>query len=287
MLNTPIKPMLLQPSTNIPKGEDYIHQIKLDGHRTLLHYDRGKISVYTRHLNNVSSKYPELQHIKLPVDTCILDGELICFDQESDPPKPCFDSLTTRFQMSKEEKIKILTNKLPVSFSAFDIIFLNGSSLMGESLQSRLKKLQSLITNDSYISLCPTFTDGQSLFENVVELGLEGVVSKNLSSKYHLNSRPKDVWYKIKNYQYGIIQIGAIRKKEFGWMMLQDGKYKGILEFVPPDERRAFHQISKQLIRDENKNYIYLEPHVQCKVKYQCLSKKGLMRSASFVEFIY
>ena len=56
MLNTPLKPMLLQPSTTIPQG-DYISQIKLDGHRTLLHYDHGKIKVYTRHMNDVTNRY--------------------------------------------------------------------------------------------------------------------------------------------------------------------------------------------------------------------------------------
>ncbi|WP_209124505.1 DNA polymerase LigD [Alkalihalobacillus sp. BA299] len=289
MLNTPIKPMLLQPSTTIPKGE-FLHQLKMDGHRTLLHYDHGKIKVFTRHMNDVTAKYPELQHIRLPVDTCILDGELICFD-ESDPPKPCFDSLTTRFQASNPNKIQSLLNTLPVSFSAFDIIFLNGQSLIDKNLAFRFNKLQSIITNEPYISLCPTFSDGEALFEKIVELGLEGVCSKSLSGFYRLNERPtsksNDVWFKIKNYQYQIIQIGALRKGEFGWMMLQDGKYRGILEFVPPDERKAFYQVSKQLVKGEDKKYIYLEPRLQCKVKYQCLSKKGLMRSASFVEFIY
>jgi DNA ligase-1 len=288
LLNTPIKPMLLQPSTTIPKGE-FLHQLKMDGHRTLLHYDHGKIKVFTRQMNDVTSKYPELQHIKLPVDTCILDGELICFDNESDPPKPCFDSLTTRFQTSNPNKIQTLLKTLPVSFSAFDIIFLNGESLLDKNLASRFEKLQSIITNEPYISLCPTFFDGESLFERVVDLGLEGICSKSLNSRYHLDSRPtgKDAWYKIKNYQYDIVQIGALRKNQFGWMMLQDGKYRGILEFVPPDERKAFYQVSKQLIQSEKKNYIYLDTRIQCRVKYQCLSKKGLMRSASFVEFIY
>ena len=291
MLNTAIKPHILQPSTVVPKG-DFLHQLKQDGHRTLLHYDNGKISVYTRNKNNVSSKYIELQNIKLPVDNCILDGELICFDLESETeqPIPCFDSLQIRFQTSNPDKIKSLSNTLPVMFSAFDIIFLNGESLINKPLSFRFEKLQTLITNEQYISLCPTFSDGEALFEKVVELGMEGVCSKSLSGLYQLNARPtaksNDVWYKIKNYQYETVQIGAIRKKEFGWMMLQEGKYKGILEFVPPDERKAFYLISKQLKRDEDKNYIYIDPLIQCEVKYQCLSKKGLMRSPSFVKFI-
>jgi len=52
MLNKPIKPMLVQPSNNIPTNADYIHQLKLDGHRALFHYSNGKIKVYTRHGND-------------------------------------------------------------------------------------------------------------------------------------------------------------------------------------------------------------------------------------------
>lgn len=286
MLNTPFLPMLLQPSTTIPTGPNYTFQLKLDGHRTLLHYDHGNVRVFTRMMNEVTYKYPELNNISLPVDTCILDGELICFDTEANPPNPCFDSLTTRFQTSKIDRINSLVHSLPVSFSAFDIIYINGQRLINEPLSYRLNKLQSLITNNSYISLCPTFPEGEHLFESVKTQGLEGIVAKDLSTPYKFNSRPS-YWKKIKAYQSGVIQISAIRKKKFGWMMLEGGQYKGVLEFVPPNERKAFYTISKQLIQGEDENYIYLDPVIQCKVKYQCLSKKGLMRSASFVEFIY
>ncbi|MGH3040450.1 MAG: DNA polymerase LigD [Gaiellaceae bacterium] len=286
MLNTPIKPMLLQPATEIPKSNKYIHQLKLDGHRALLHYDRGNIKIFTRNLNEVTYKYPELQDIKLPVTNCILDGELICLDREEDPPKPCFDSLMVRFQTSNKSKIIELKDKLPVHFSAFDVLYLNEVPQINNPLEERLNSLNSIVTNDPYISICPTFSDGTMLFERVVDLGLEGIVSKHLSKRYTLDSRPKDVFLKIKNYQYEIINISAIRKNKFGWVMFKDNEYKGVLEFVPPTERKAFKQIFKQLIINEDDNYIYLEPIIKCKVKYQCLSKNGLMRSPSLEKFI-
>ncbi|MGM0878916.1 MAG: DNA polymerase LigD [Bacillota bacterium] len=286
MLNTPIKPMLLQPSTEIPKSNKYIHQLKLDGHRALLHYDNDSIKLFTRHLNEVTYKYPELQGIKLPVSNCILDGELICFDGEENPPKPCFDSLMVRFQTSNQSKVNQLKDKLPVHYSAFDILYLNDMPQINFPLEDRLNTLDSIVTNDPYISTCPTYTDGEILFKRVKDLGLEGVVSKHLSERYFLDSRPHDVFIKIKNYQYEIINIKAIRKKKFGWVMVKDNEYKGILEFVPPIERKAFYEISKQLIINEDEKYIYLDPLIQCKVKYQCLSKNGLMRSASLEKFI-
>lgn len=286
MLNTPIKPMLLQPAKEIPNSNHYIHQLKLDGHRAIFHYDRGTIKIFTRQLNEVTYKYPELQTIKLPVTNCILDGELICFDIEENPSKPCFDSLMVRFQTSNKSKIMELRDKLPVHFSAFDILYLNDVPQINYPLKDRLNTLDSIVTNNPYISTCPTYTDGEILFKRVKDLGLEGVVSKHLSKRYFLNSRPHDVFTKIKNYQYEFVNIKAIRKKKFGWVMIKDNEYKGILEFVPPMERKAFYGISKQLIINEDESYIYLDPLIQCKVKYQCLSKNGLMRSASLEKFI-
>lgn len=232
-------------------------------------------------------EYPELQHIKLPLNNCILDGELICFDSESNPPVPCFDSLMSRFQASKQEVINQLAITLPVHFSAFDVLYLNDKPLINRELAHRLEVLESIVTNDPLISICPTYSDGEMLFEKTEELGLEGIVVKNLNKPYHLDSRPMDVFYKIKNYQHEMVHIGAIRKKKFGWLMVnKEGKYQGILEFVPPNERKAFYHISKQLIQREDNEYIYLDPIIKCQVKYQCLSKKGLMRSASFEKFI-
>lgn len=94
-----------------------------------------------------------------------------------------------------------------------------------------------------------------------------------------MDSRPNNVIFKTKNYQYSTVSISGIRKEKFGWLMKEDNKYRGILEFVPPDERKAFYHISKQLIIDEDKDFIYLDPLIKCEVKYQCLSKNGYMRS--------
>lgn len=285
MLFSIIKPMLVQPAYKIPVHENYIHQIKLDGHRALLHYYNGQIRIYTRHGNQVTYKYPELQSIQLPVSNCILDGELVSIDSDN---KPCFDSLMTRFRATKLDKINELKDLLPVHFSAFDILFLNDESLVNKPLIDRLEILDNIVTNTPYISTCPTYLDGQELFNSVKLLELEGIVSKNLYKTYKMDSRPIDTFLKIKNYQYATVKISAIRKRKFGWLMLDsDDSYKGVLEFVPPTERKAFYQISQQLITGEDKDYIYLVPIINCEVKYQCLSKKGYMRSASFNKFIF
>ncbi|MGN7403080.1 ATP-dependent DNA ligase [Cytobacillus praedii] len=286
MLNTPIKPMLLQPATIIPTTDNYIHQIKFDGIRTILHYDRGSIKIYTRHKNVITLQFPEMKNLRLPVQNCILDGELICFDTSDGTPKPSFDDIMIRFQATNQIKIEELVKQIPAHFAAFDVLYLNGSVEVSKPLGERLSLLEEIVTNNEYISICQSYSDGNVLFDKIVDLGLEGIVSKHKDKRYHLDSRPIDVFYKIKNYQYDIVAISAIRKQKFGWVMSKDNRYMGMLEFVSPVEREAFYKIYKQLIIKEDKEYIHLDPVIKCKVKYQCLSKKGYMRSASLEKFI-
>lgn len=286
MLNTPLKPMLLQPAPELPTGDNYSWTIKYDGHRALLHYKDGRIRIFTRHKNEVTQKYIEFDSIKLPVQNCILDGEMICFDTEKEIPVPCFDSLMTRFQASNPTKIAELTQVLPVQFVSFDIIYLNDKSLLNEPYYKRISLLNNYIPNQNNLSVAPVYSDGDTLYNRVVDLDLEGVVTRDNNKPYYLDSRPNNVIFKTKNYQYSTVSISGIRKEKFGWLMKEDNKYRGILEFVPPDERKAFYHISKQLIIDEDKDFIYLDPLIKCEVKYQCLSKNGYMRSASFQKFI-
>ncbi|MBO0994623.1 ATP-dependent DNA ligase [Bacillus sp. SD088] len=170
MLFTTIKPMLVSPSIIIPVQSNYIHQLKFDGHRALLHFKDGTIKIYTRQGNEVTYKYPELQKLQFPVSNCILDGEMICFDSDN---KPCFDSLMTRFRASKTNKIEEKRDEIPVHFNAFDILYLNDQSLLNKPLANRLEMLDNIIINTAYLSTCPTYSDGQELFERVKLLELE------------------------------------------------------------------------------------------------------------------
>jgi DNA ligase 1 len=281
MLNQPLKPMLLHKADKPPVG-NYIHQVKFDGFRCLLHYDSGNIQLFTRHQNNCTKQFPEIKPV-LKANTAILDGEMIVLD---DNAKPCFESVMKRFQTISQFNIDHLAVTLPAHFVAFDIIYLNGKDLTKLPLAQRLELLEQIVVSSNSISVCPTSMDGQALFDSVKRLGLGGCCSKALDSTYQLDTRSSD-WLKVKNYLYETVTITGIRKKEFGWSIAKDGKYLGVMEFVPPAERKAFYHISKQIIVDENENWRWVQPLVKCKVKFQCYTKSGLMRSPSFVEFVF
>jgi ATP-dependent DNA ligase len=285
-LNQPFDPMVLVKSDSIPKG-DYLHQFKWDGHRGLLHYDNGTNRLYTREMNLIGN-YPEINSLKLTAKNCILDGECIVLSNESNPPLPCFESIMTRFHTTKTMKVKSLLNTLPVHFVVWDILYLNDEPLVRLPLYKRLEILKNLIIPDQRISITPSFEDGEALFKQVVAIGAEGVVSKPKDGIYTFGtSSGRNAWYKIKNYQYAIVEINGFKKKDFGWSLSIDGKYVGVLEFPPPKKQIfEFYSVAKQLIKRENENWIYIEPILKCKVKFQCYSRDGKLRSPSFVEYI-
>lgn len=279
MLNTPIKPMLLHKSDSPPSG-DLIHQLKFDGFRCLLHYDQGHIRLFTRHQNECTIQFPEIIP-KLNCSNAIIDGEMIVMDGL----KPCWESVMQRFNTTKPISIKHLMSNMPAHFVAFDIIYFNNQSVVSMPLIDRLKLLESIVEPSNSISICPSSSDGQQLFNRVKELGLEGICSKKLNSPYLLDTR-SDLWLKTKAYMYETVSITGIRMDEFACSLSKNGQYVGTMEFASKEARAKLYQRSKQLIVNESNDWRYVKPEIQCKVKFQCYTKSGLMRSPSFVEFV-
>lgn len=278
VLLEPIKPMLLHKNEDVPVG-DYIHQMKFDGHRALLHTCEDGFKVYTRHGTDCTKQYPEFVNNKLNSRSVVLDGEMIAFNESG---KPCFEFVMERFMTHSSEK----QNALPVHFAAFDVLYVDDNSVMNMPLQKRLELLKELVVPSDVLSVVPSYEDGRTLLSQVKAMGLEGIVSKKRNSKYRMDFRSPD-WLKVKNYLYETVSIAAIRKGDFGWSLIKDQKYVGIMEFVTPNARKAFAGIYEQLVTGEDNNWIYLDPKLSCRVKFQCWTRKGLMRSPSFVEFVF
>jgi DNA ligase-1 len=277
LLFTAIKPMLLQKADE-PPARNYIHQLKYDGFRCLLHVDADRVKLYTRHLNDCTRQFPEFARVGLRSSSAILDGEMIAL---GDDGKPDFEAVMSRFQSRK------VKSRQQVHFAAFDVLQVNGESTLHRPLEDRHEILQTIVAPSDLISVVQFHEDGAALFESVKSLGLEGIVSKKKGSRYTLDHRSAN-WLKIKNYQYATVAITGIRKREFGWaLQLENGSYAGVCEFVPKEARAAFFKIAKRLVRSENQNWYYLEPLIQCRVKFQCYTKSGLLRSPSFVEFVF
>ncbi|MFJ7685240.1 hypothetical protein [Peribacillus butanolivorans] len=95
---------------------------------------------------------------------------------------------------------------------------------------------------------------------------------------------------KVINYQYTDVVITGLRKDEFGLLLgIEENnliKPAGILEFVTPAARKQFYSQYRDLIVNENKKFIFLEPKIKCKVKFRNYTSAGLLRIPSFIEYI-
>ncbi|MCM3130238.1 MULTISPECIES: DNA ligase [unclassified Paenibacillus] len=290
MLNEPLKPMLLQPMLPSQIKKDFKSSLKWDGFRILIHYNHGAVRAFTRHGTEVTSRFPELNNIKLPVKTAILDGECIAFDltqAKDQPPKLWWDDAMTRFNTKKESAVKQIAKTLRAHFPLWDILFLDGKPMLNSSFMQRREALEDIVDNSETLSITPLYNDGEELFLKAKELGLEGIVQYHPDAQIHLNTRSKNM-IKVKAYQYITCQISSVRLVGgFGWGLTVDGKYVGLLEFPPNSKAiRAFNQVSKQLVTHEHKGWRYIEPVLGCKIKFQCFTKDGKLRSPKFEEFI-
>ncbi|MDT0160390.1 RNA ligase family protein [Bacillus sp. AG4(2022)] len=270
-----VSPMLLHKSDHPFEDDSYITELKLDGIRMILSKINNKVKIYSRHNNDITSRFPELLDLPVP-DGTILDGELIVTDQDG---KPDFEAMMEKFQSKKSIH--------EVSYSVFDVIQFKNKSVTHLPLLERKALLEEIIPKDTGQFNKVKWLEGnaEAYFELVKQHGLEGIVQKRSNSTYQVNKRSHD-WLKVINYQYETVYITGLRKAEFGLLMqFEDGRYAGVLEFVKPAARKEFYQQYKTYVTEENEKYVYLDPKLKCKVKYRNLTKKGLLRIPSFMEW--
>lgn len=281
--------MLLQTASGPFSHNDYIFEPKIDGHRLPYSQQAGKVRLYTRHNNDCTRQYPELQ---LPFDDdIILDGEVACVDPATGVSD--FESVMSRFQARREDKIKQLTATLPAYYAIFDILMYKGQDLRGLPLMSRKEILAELTLPSNSFGVVPYVEgDGEALFKQIEKVGMEGVVGKRKNSVYETGRR-SHAWQKVINWTYADVFITGYRKQEFGWLAAvpsgSSGKLRpaGIIELgASTIHKQAFRGVAQQLVKGEDKEFVYLEPRLQAKVRMRNWTKSGMLRSPVFTEFI-
>lgn len=282
-----ISPMLLETATGPFSHSDYIFEPKVDGHRLIYSQQSGATRLYTRHNNDCTRQYPEL-HIPF-ADDIILDGEIACVDPETGISD--FESVMTRFQAKKADKIDRMRQVLPVTFVIFDILQYKGRDLRKLPLTERKAILSDITLPGPSFGVVPFIEGaGEELFDQVKAWGMEGMVGKRKNSQYV--SRRSDAWQKVINWSYAEVFITGYRKDEFGWLTaVLDGSGKlrptGVIELGPgPKEKKAFYGVSKGIVSGEDKNFVYLEPLIRAEVRMRNWTKSGLLRSPVFTKFI-
>jgi len=281
--------MLLQTAPGPFSHSDYIFEPKIDGHRLIYSQESGKIRLYTRHDNECTLQYPEL-HLPFAEDV-ILDGEVACVDPTTGVSD--FESVMSRFQARRAEKIVQLTATLPVYYAIFDILMYKGQDVRGFPLMSRKEILEGLTLPSNSFGIVPHVEGaGEALFKQIETMAMEGVVGKRKNSVYETGRR-SHAWQKVINWTYADVYITGYRKQEFGWLAAvpsgTSGKLRpaGIIELgASPIHKQAFRAVAPQLIKGEDKEFVHLEPRLQAKVRMRNWTKSGMLRNPVFTEFV-
>jgi bifunctional non-homologous end joining protein LigD len=185
----PMKPTLTE---SAPEGEDWLHELKYDGYRTQLILDRSDGRAFTRTGLDWSHQYRTILHAlrELDCESAIIDGEVIVQRPNGHP-----DFHALRVELARK-------NPKGLVFIAFDLLHLDGRDLRREAVEDRRERLRGLLgENEGGRSV--QFSDhvlggGPEFFEAAERMGLEGIVSKKVGSRYR--SGPSRSWLKTKSF---------------------------------------------------------------------------------------
>src|SRR3954469_21220788 len=208
----PMRPMLATPAaagSAPPAGADWAHEVKWDGMRLLADVTDGRLRLTSRTEADVTVTFPELAPLATAVAgpppepappatagaAARLDGEVVALVDG----RPSFGALADRMHVRDPRRAAALSHRVPVTFVVFDLLRLSGVPLIQRPFAERRSTLERLELGgpqDGVPWQVPgVFDDGAALADATLAQGLEGVVSKRVSSPYLPGRRSRD-WIK-------------------------------------------------------------------------------------------
>ena len=201
-----MRPMLAMPGLRVPAGADWVHEVKWDGMRVLADVASGRVTLTSRTERDVTVAFPELAGLAEQFEDMLLDGEIVAMRAGI----PSFAALAERFHVTSHRRAVTLAAQNPATLMAFDLLRLYGVDLTQRSLADRRSTLERLELAGPHWQVPPTFADGELLRDAARAQGLEGIVSKRLSSRYHPGLRSEE-WLKFPNRPSMSVLIGGWR----------------------------------------------------------------------------
>ena len=204
-----IKPMLAVAGKLPADDENWAFEIKWDGVRAILFVEGGRVRAQSRNDLDVTVSFPELADIGgfLGMTTCVIDGEIVALGEDG---RPSFSRLQQRMHVSNQREAKRRALSDPVTFVAFDLLYIDGHSLLGNAYDERRDRLESLHLSGETFTTTDSFRDvsGQDILDATAQNGLEGVVAKRRASPYRPGRRHPD-WTKVKNFRTQEVVVGG------------------------------------------------------------------------------
>jgi bifunctional non-homologous end joining protein LigD len=272
--------------------EEWLFEIKWDGYRAIAEKNNNnEIRLYSRNGLNFLQNYPVVANqLKKIKEEATIDGEIVVLNDEGNPD---FQFL----QHYSENKSR------PIQYYVFDLLKLKGHDITGLPLLERKKLLRKIIPKNEVIKYSDHILENGTSFFNVSkEKNLEGIIAKNIKSKYYPGKRTTD-WLKIKHHKTEEAIIAGYTepsgaRKYFGALILatRDGENLKYIGHTGTgfnySSLKEMHQRLQPLIQQQspfnekiktNMPVTWVKPELICEVKYSEITSDGKLRHPVFL----
>jgi bifunctional non-homologous end joining protein LigD len=280
-------PKLLTPElatlvSEAPEGDDWVHEIKLDGYRLLAFADGDDVRLVSRNGKDWTGSVPVLEQAlaELSLDRAVLDGELVCLDPSG---KSSFQLLQNALGLGTKARL---------AYFAFDLLFFGGFDLRAAPLLERKELLVSILPESRVVRYSHHVTGGgREVLASACEMGAEGIVSKRAGSAYH-SRRTRD-WLKVKCLQRQELVIGGYTDPQgsrsgFGALLLgyyERGKLVYCGKVGTGFNARSLSELTKKLRAIEVKATAFANPPRGAEARSAHWVKPELVAEISFTEW--
>jgi ATP-dependent DNA ligase len=247
-ITPPYPPMEAKRVDKIPSGDGWQFEPKWDGFRAIIFRSGGDVVVQSKSGQPLGRYFPEVVEamLELRQKEFVLDGEIVV----PVGGRLSFDHLLQRIHPA-ESRIRKLAAETPAHYFAFDLLVINGSSLVDKPIETRRDRLERFfvsVPEGSLIRLSPATTDrklADDWFDKFGSAGLDGVMAKRIGEPYHSGDR--DGMVKVKHLKSADCVVGGFRylegTREVGSLLL--GLYD--------DEGRLVHIGHSSSIRKDDR----------------------------------
>ncbi|MFN2472054.1 MAG: DNA ligase D [Gaiellaceae bacterium] len=295
-VRTEYVPMFATLAADVPQRGDWLFEVKFDGYRALATLVAGQgATLRSRRGNDLTARFERVAR-ELPralrTPDCVLDGEVCALDEQG------------RASFSAMQQGKSGT---PIAFYVFDLLELEGRSVIDLSFNERRRLLEPLLDRrNAVIKLSETFDDGEGLLQAVGAQGLEGIVAKRADSRYVPGKRSHD-WLKIKTHGrqefvvcgytkgqgrrssvFGSLVLGVYRGGELHFVGnvgtgFNDTEIDRLLGLLKPLERPdPPFAVQPKMPRVRKGDVIWVEPRLVAEVEFSEWTHDGHLRQPSY-----
>ena len=297
----PLRPMLASSAPDVPAalatlGGEVLVETKLDGIRLQAHVDHGEVHLFTRTLEEVTDRLPEVVDALagLDVTTAVLDGEVLALKPDG-RPQP-FQVTGARTASSAEPER--LRDEVPLTPFFFDLLHVDGEDLLDEPAVSRWARLAETVPG-AWLPprvLTDDADEAAAFFADIVRAGHEGVVVKDPNVPYAAGRRGPG-WVKVKPrhtldlvvlaVEWGSgrrrgwlsnIHLGA-RDAESGHLVMLGKTFKGMTDAMLAWQTQRFRKLAldPEEVGDGSESWgvVRLRPEQVVEVAFDCVQKSS------------